>query len=368
MKVLVVTFDSLPASMLGCYGSEWVETPNFDHLASESVVFDQHFGSDFCPIDSTSILRHAWWTGERFNHGDPFVNALREAGVRSSILSEPALAGEADRLPDESGLIRYVESRGTNDDPPFARLVDSAVDWFADRSEATEPELLWLMSAGLPEEPTAPDDFLDVYADDFDQDDERLFNAAYVTFLDHCFGRLLKSIHQQQSPDFIVVAAAEGGPASTPEQIGGPKIELSEAVTRTPLIIHSSETVALSGNRSSALTQTIDLAATLCGIFGVNFNGGSSKALLPVLQGEKLQHHEQLSMQLCHTGWKSFRSENWHFVQDFESDGESLDDEDDDDVPRRSWLFSKPEDVWDCHDVKADFHDVALEMSKRLKQ
>jgi len=372
VKVVVVTFDCLPASLLGCYGSEWVETPNFDRLAADSVVFDQHLGTDFCPIDSTSILRHAWWTGASIGNGTPFVDNLRSAGVRTCVLSEPALVGEADRLPGDASLIRHIEPRGiakqTAGDLPFAQIVDVATDRVAEWSD--EPELLWLMSCGLPDEPSAPDDFLDIYADDFDPDDERLFNAAYITFLDHCFGKLLNAIAQaNQSSVAIIVSAAQGMPASTPEQIEGPKIELSNAITRTPFMICSPDPVALSGNRSAALTQTTDMAATIAELFGVSTSADlPSKSLSPVIRGQVNQHRDELLMQLHHTGWQSLRSQTWYFVQDFEADDESNDDDDNDEVPRSSWLFSKPEDVWDCHDVKADFHDVALEMSRRLRQ
>ncbi|MBM4074150.1 MAG: hypothetical protein FJ267_00725, partial [Planctomycetes bacterium] len=43
MQAIVVTFDQFATSAMGCYGNEWVETPNFDRLAAEGIVFDQHF-------------------------------------------------------------------------------------------------------------------------------------------------------------------------------------------------------------------------------------------------------------------------------------------------------------------------------------
>jgi hypothetical protein len=43
MRVIVIAADGLPAWALGAYGNDWLPTPNFDELAGQAVVFDQHF-------------------------------------------------------------------------------------------------------------------------------------------------------------------------------------------------------------------------------------------------------------------------------------------------------------------------------------
>ena len=47
MKVLVLHVNGLHLDYLGCYGNDWVQTPNLDRLAAEGVVFDQHIAD--CP-------------------------------------------------------------------------------------------------------------------------------------------------------------------------------------------------------------------------------------------------------------------------------------------------------------------------------
>ena len=47
MKILVIEAAALHAGFLGCYGNDWVATPNLDRLAAEGVVFDQHLAD--CP-------------------------------------------------------------------------------------------------------------------------------------------------------------------------------------------------------------------------------------------------------------------------------------------------------------------------------
>jgi len=43
MNVIMIINDSLRADHLGCYGNDWIKTPNIDKLASESAVFDYFY-------------------------------------------------------------------------------------------------------------------------------------------------------------------------------------------------------------------------------------------------------------------------------------------------------------------------------------
>lgn len=43
MNVICILLDSLRADHLGCYGNTWIETPNIDRLAKESVVFENAY-------------------------------------------------------------------------------------------------------------------------------------------------------------------------------------------------------------------------------------------------------------------------------------------------------------------------------------
>src|SRR5579864_9398559 len=46
-NILVLHVNGLHLGYLGCYGNDWVETPNLDRLAAEGIVFDQHIAD--CP-------------------------------------------------------------------------------------------------------------------------------------------------------------------------------------------------------------------------------------------------------------------------------------------------------------------------------
>lgn len=117
---IVLSLDQLSRHCLGCYGHEWIETPNLDRLAARAVVFDQCFASP----SPESALRDAALSG---------CDRLREAGIRVQWLREPP--------PLESGDWHQT---------PFARLVAEAENVLVEfNRETMAPWLLWLESAGV---------------------------------------------------------------------------------------------------------------------------------------------------------------------------------------------------------------------------
>jgi arylsulfatase A-like enzyme len=93
MNVIVIVTDSLRADHLGCYGSP-VKTPNLDHLAQESALFE-HAYADSLP---TLPARTTWWTGKvnfPFRPWQPFelsdyllAEILWEQGYTSALVTD----------------------------------------------------------------------------------------------------------------------------------------------------------------------------------------------------------------------------------------------------------------------------------------
>ena len=50
MNIIVICSDTLRRDRLGCYGCDWIVTPNIDRLASKSTVFDEYFLASFPTI------------------------------------------------------------------------------------------------------------------------------------------------------------------------------------------------------------------------------------------------------------------------------------------------------------------------------
>ena len=89
MNVLFIAVDDLRPE-LGCYGKEYMHTPNIDNLASESRVFTNHFVHCAASGPSRSTLL----SGKRTLNWDIFQK-IRESGVRpDSVFSLPGLFRE----------------------------------------------------------------------------------------------------------------------------------------------------------------------------------------------------------------------------------------------------------------------------------
>ncbi|MCP4626373.1 MAG: sulfatase-like hydrolase/transferase [bacterium] len=56
MNVVVIVNDTLRWDYLGCYGNEWIKTPNLDKLASESAVFDYGYAEGLPTIPTRTTF------------------------------------------------------------------------------------------------------------------------------------------------------------------------------------------------------------------------------------------------------------------------------------------------------------------------
>ncbi len=56
MNLVVIISDTLRRDFLGCYGNDWVRTPNIDALAAESIVLDNCFTGSFPTIPHRADL------------------------------------------------------------------------------------------------------------------------------------------------------------------------------------------------------------------------------------------------------------------------------------------------------------------------
>ena len=52
MNVIVIVADTWRFDYLGCYGNDWIQTPNMDCLAAESTVFENAY-AEGCPTVPT---------------------------------------------------------------------------------------------------------------------------------------------------------------------------------------------------------------------------------------------------------------------------------------------------------------------------
>ena len=129
MNAIVVMLDSLRADHLGCYGNQWINTPNIDSLARESLVFDLAYAEGLPTIP----VRTALFTGRYtlpFRRWQPLEKedvvlseVLWDKGCRSALVSDTYHMHKP-QMGFARGFDTVVWIRGQETDP---YIVDPAI-------------------------------------------------------------------------------------------------------------------------------------------------------------------------------------------------------------------------------------------------
>ncbi len=410
-RAIVLSFDRLSRRCLGCYGHEWIETPNLDRLAARAVVFDQHF-AEF--VEDEVSPKHAWWRGPSSLGGlqhaadsRSLFEALAGSGVETHLLVECLRddvlqtrtiwpAAELVIGDDDSS----EEGRGEDlEVTPLAQLVSRTEQELSDLAGQPQSSwLLWLKSRGIAWPCVATEVFAELYADELDSDDAhsgdgrefdpiKLAEVAYaacVTQLDHLVGRLLTSIDRLFGDDrpLLIITAAIGEPLGESEPLPLSHVTISplqetwrlrDEIAHVPLLIaHATEVIE--GSRRQELVQTIDLAPTLCDWFGLSMPSPAptssisknGRSLLPLLQNKRAEWRKAISLQDC-DGNAALRTRNDLLVERDAVNRIQNRDAGGHDNAERSFtqLFLKPEDVWELNDVAEQNLEQIAELHSR---
>ncbi len=341
-RAVVLSLDQLSRRCLGCYGHEWVETPNLDRLASRGVVFDQCFSSpapEFELRDATMSL------SERLSGDGIIVQRLRESPTSDT---------------DEFSKT------------PFGQLVAEAEKALTKLSrDRMAPWLLWLESSGIGWPGLATSQFVELYADELDDDDVpselvaireiEVTYAALLTQFDHLLGGLLGTIETLfgDTPPLIVVVAAHGQGVCEAEMrspFAGRSAELAadagsfhDELVHVPMLV-AGATSELLGSRRSELVIPTDVVATLSDWFSPT-PGSDAASLLPLLRNEESSRHSELFFHDTE-GHAAVRTKRLLLVQpDAAAQLASTLPVDEIADDATGWLFLKPEDVWEVNDV-----------------
>ena len=328
MKTILVLSDSLNRHYLPLYGNEWVKTPNIERFASMSVVFDNHWiGSAPCMparrdmmTGRLNFLEREWGGLEPFDI--PFPHLLRDqAGVYCHMETDHYhyfhVGGENYHMPFNSWAFHrgqewdtYVSRVDSPEEPehlgkwkdqyaknqmafktaadfPTQRTFQGAIDWLK-ANEGQDNYFLWI-EAFDPHEPfDCPQEYLDLYGDDWDGP---LYNwsgyekvdpestatkhlqrqyAATLTMMDEWFGNLLDELERQHSlEDTLIILTTDHGHLLGERGLTGKNNwHCWNELAHIPLVIHLPGSKH-AGQRRSQLTQNVDIMPTLLDYFGV---------------------------------------------------------------------------------------------------
>ncbi|MBI3863840.1 MAG: sulfatase-like hydrolase/transferase [Planctomycetia bacterium] len=418
-RAVVISFDRWHIGFIGCYGNDWIETPNLDRLATQAVVFDQHFAEN---IDPTAA-NHAWWTGavqfpldeEQQRACPTWIDDLHARGIATQLIVESDGRDDTTVAPPFG---RIVTARGTDgfevaeQDTPFARTVREVERWLKSGACTTQPAVLWIKSRGVPAPWIPPRAFGELYLEEFglasqgesrrepdepsaddapegeetpDREDTEeepapvgvdesldwrygaAMYAAYVTLLDRWLGKLLQIL--ETSPEWngalLIVTAGAGQALGEHGRIADERSPLRAESVHAPLFLRVPGTDQ-EGTRRQAIVQTIDVAPTLLDWFSDPADSqytegqepvGRGRSLLSLIRNEVAALRDVAWMGSGRLEW-GLRTVDFFYAEP--GDGNP------DPEPPPAVLFEKPHDNWDQFDVAPQFRQVTEDMHGML--
>ena len=225
MKIIVIEAVGLHLGYLGCYGNDWVATPNLDRLAVEGIVFDWHIA------DQPELQPRPPWqdrsvaSGCYALPGTPMVAAppIAPRVVRCEALDQFAAAAQAACGADDA----FVWIEGPSLLPPW-HLEDELLEAYFDEDDVEEGLVPW----------TDPPLEL-VKLNEADVLQLQNTYAAAVTFFDAQLGKLLDHLRATKNLDetLLCVTARSGLPLGEHGMIGTPRPWLHDELVHVPLLL-----------------------------------------------------------------------------------------------------------------------------------
>ena len=291
VSVVLVSVDTLRADRLPAYGYAKGETPNFDRLAREGVVFEDAYSH--CPLtlpSHASLLtgllppRH----GVRDNAGyalggsaRPLAVRFREKGlatgaaVSSFVLRAATGIGRGfDRYDDAIERDAAIEDAGEQQ-RDGARAVSSLLDWIDTQRGRRFFAFLHIYEPHAPYDPPSP--FRERFA-------TRPYDGE-VAYADALVGRFLDGLRERGLLDAAAVAfVSDHGEALGDHGEREHGFFLYRETVRVPLIVRLPGGAG-GGRRVKGPVGLVDVAATLLDLAGLAADGLDGVSLRSTLQG-----------------------------------------------------------------------------------
>lgn len=403
MKCLVIVARGFHLGYAGCYGNEWVQTPNLDALAAEGIVFDEHF-CDLCEFDGAN---RTWrngrvsfpWRGGDVAHcpenGADLIRLLNQHGVATSLVRDARREISTDFSLDwnKSITVNFEKSRRTRDDIEPARSLANIANAASDsltRLKTTDNWLLWVELATL----MHPWHFLRHYEELYTQsssgtggeveepiaisldDRPRLLDstdnaiiaglqnryAGGVSSFDSILYSLFEGLRERALIDdlLIVLTSDRGMPLGEHGVLGYHRPWLHDELVHIPLILRLPGR-AEAGRRVSAVTQSADLMPTLLDAFGVPCPDVDGKSLLPLARKEveKVREVAYIGGRANDCVEWAVRTPEWCYLLPIQSASG--------DPPRGPQLYAKPDDRWEVNNVLQHYEELAEQLEKDLR-
>ncbi len=319
-NVVLIIADDLGLD-LGCYGNDWIKTPNLDALAGRGVRFTHAFTT----VASCSPSRAAVLTGQYVHTNGQYglAHAEHHQSTFDRVRSVPAILNDAGYRTGVVGKLHVTPPAGYPFTADLQKVHSRNPKHMADRigaflaGEAGGPgngkEKPFFLLVGFSDPHRAGSDFTSVNEQQRrqpgagpaydparvkvpahlpDQPEVRAELAGYaecVARLDRGVGLVMKAIEDAgRADDTLILFISDNG-----IPFPGAKTNLYEPGVRLPLIVASPD-LKRRGGTCDAMTSWVDLAPTILDWAGVKAGGAGAPAsempgrsLLPILEQEK---------------------------------------------------------------------------------
>jgi arylsulfatase A-like enzyme len=339
MKILVIEAAGLHLGYLGCYGNDWVATPNLDRLAVQGIVSDWHFADQPELAITTPWQSRSVGTGcYAFPGAPPLVSDLPR--MPRIVRCDKLTRFGADALQAAQANDRWLWLEGPSLLPPWD-LEDEMLDAYFDEDDVEEGLTAW----------TDPQLEL-VTLNEAEVLQLQNSYAAAVTVFDAQLGELLEAIDLEDT--LLCVTARAGLPLGEHGMIGAPRPWLYDELVHVPLLLRRPN-AENAGMRVAALTQPVDLLPTFLEALGQPASALHGRSLWPLIRGEveELRPYAVASMRVEDQESWLLRSADWAFHR-AKNVGQPLQ------------LFVKPDDRWEVNNLVQQQGELADGMNAAL--
>ncbi|HEY2411002.1 MAG TPA: sulfatase-like hydrolase/transferase [Pirellulaceae bacterium] len=262
-SVVVLLIDRLGAAWVGPYGNSWLDTPNFNRLATRSVLFESAIAST---ADLSEVYR-GLWTGRHVLEPKP-ADALSVPAMAAKKGSPILLTDDESvakhELANDFAEIHFQRPGRIEINAPQVERTDlfGFFDAACELVSASErPNLVWLHARGMSGPWDAPLELREQFADEddpvpppfvappekmleagFDPDELLGFTQAYagqVALADVGLGLLMESLdsHSLADETLFIVTSPRGYPLGEHQRVGPCDNALYGELLHVPLLI-----------------------------------------------------------------------------------------------------------------------------------
>jgi len=377
-NAIVIVVDRLGAGYLGPYGNTWIETPNCNRLAAQSVLYEFALAD---AVDLPTVYRSYWQGLHGMSPGRP-VRSLPEraaaCGVHGALVTDdpqlvelPGATGFADQVVLTSPLVERPAAEVVQ--TQMAQLFAAAAHWL---QGASEPFLLWIHARGMAGAWDAPLEFRNQFADEddplppdlaappvkrfgasFDPDEVLGYLHAYagqVALMDDCLGAFLETAQATAGwqRTLLALTAPRGYPLGEHRCVGHSDDVVYGEQVHVPCLIRLPQDRSASV-RCHGLVQPPDLCASLSDAFQLTADDDLrwGQSLLPLASPEPPPWRDRAATMT--SAALALRTPAWLLIR--RHDG-------------RRELFAKPDDRWEANEVASRCPDAVEQLDAALDE